>query len=107
MGGGANKGADINFRITFIMSRINEIERDRNRSICNGLQQIHGCGFGSTLIHKDLIKKFKFWYTLEKPIKHSDVLFYMDLHNYGHMAYVDTDIIIPPYNSDWKSVEDI
>jgi len=73
----------------------------------NGLQLIHGCGFGSTLIKREILEKFKFWYTLEPPIKHSDVLFYMDLHNAGYRAYVDTDIIVPHYNSNWGDVKDI
>lgn len=72
-----------------------------------GLTKIHGCGFGTTLIHKNIINKFKFWYYLEGTVKHSDVLFYMDLHNNGYSAYVDTNIIIPHFNSDWKDVKDI
>jgi len=72
-----------------------------------GLQKIHGCGFGSTLIHKNVLQKVRFWHDLGTPIKHSDVLFYMDLLNKGYTVYVDTDIIIPHYNSDWKLVKDI
>ena len=72
----------------------------------NGLQQIHGCGIGTTLIRREILEKFKFWYHLEPPVKHSDVLFYMDLHNHGYPAYVDTDIIIPHYNSKWDDVPD-
>lgn len=72
----------------------------------NGLIQVHGCGFGSTLIKRRIIEEFKFWYDLNPPIKHSDVLFYMDLHNNGIPIYVDSNLIIPHYNSNWNEVLD-
>jgi hypothetical protein len=73
----------------------------------HGLVKLHGFGFGTTLINRKLIEKFKFWFTLDTPVKHSDVLWYMDLHNNGYSAYVDTDLVIPHWNSDWKHVKDI
>jgi len=72
-----------------------------------GLIKIHGCGFGSTLFQREVVEQFKFWYSLDEPIKHSDVLFYMDYHNAGYRAYVDTDLIVPHYASDWNSVTDV
>lgn len=71
-----------------------------------GVQPIHGCGIGVTLIHKSILQKIRFWYILDKPVKHSDVLFFMDYHNKGYQAYVDTDMIIPHYNSKWDHVVD-
>jgi len=71
-----------------------------------GVRQIHGCGLGCTLISRSLLDKFPFWYYLEDKIKHSDVLFYLDLHNAHIPAFVDTDIFIPHYNQDWKLVKD-
>lgn len=73
----------------------------------HGLVKIHGCGFGTTLIKRVLLEKYKFWHSLEKPIKHSDVLWYMNLHNDGYSAYVDTDIVVPHHNSDWNKIKDI
>ena len=72
----------------------------------NGLIKIHGMGIGCVLIHKLIIQKFKFWFYLDKVVKHSDVLFYMDLRNNGYDVFIDTDIIIPHYNTDWKYVKD-
>ena len=72
----------------------------------NGLVKIHGCGIGCVLIDKSILQKVKFWYHLDPPVKHSDVLFYMDLHNMGIPVYIDSDLIIPHHNSDWKDVAD-
>lgn len=72
----------------------------------NGVVPIHGCGIGVTLIARKILERFRFWYDLNPPIKHSDVLFYMDLHNNGYVVYVDTDMIIPHYNSEWDLVTD-
>lgn len=71
-----------------------------------GLREIHGCGLGCTLVKTDLLKKIEFWY-MDADIKHSDVYMYMDLHNMGHSVYLDSDIIIPHYNSKWDIVPDI
>lgn len=71
-----------------------------------GVVPIHGCGIGVTLISRKILERFRFWYDLNPPIKHSDVLFYMDLHNNGIQNYVDTDMIIPHYNSAWDLVTD-
>lgn len=72
-----------------------------------GLQQVHGCGLGCTLIKRSVLEKVRFWYILDPPPKHSDVLFYMDLHNMKIPIYMDTNLIVPHYNSDWKRVKDI
>lgn len=76
----------------------------------NGVVRIHGCGLGTTLIKRSIVQDFPFWYypsTPEDPaIKHCDVIFYMDLHNARKEVFVDTDIIIPHFNSDWRLVKD-
>lgn len=72
-----------------------------------GVQPIHGCGIGTTLVARSIIEQYKFWWHLSNPPKHSDVLFFADLHNDGIQAYVNTDVIIPHYASDWDKVKDI
>jgi glycosyltransferase involved in cell wall biosynthesis len=71
-----------------------------------GVQRIHGCGLGCTLVKAELLRKLEFWY-MDDEIKHSDVYMYMDLHNMGHDVWLDSDIIIPHYNSKWDLVKDI
>lgn len=71
-----------------------------------GVMKVHGCGLGATLIKRDVLEKIKFWYIHDDVIKHSDVLFYMDLHNIQIQCHVDTDMIIPHYNSKWSDVKD-
>lgn len=74
----------------------------------SGLQPVHGCGLGTTLIRADVLKRLKFWYYLDsKNVVHSDVLFYRDLDALGIPVFVDTDIIIQHFNSDWNKVKDI
>ena len=71
-----------------------------------GVKEIHGCGLGATLIKRSILERFQFWYDLNEPVKHSDVLYYMDLHNAGIPNFVDTDLIVPHYNSKWDDVAD-
>lgn len=71
-----------------------------------GLIKMHGMGVGTTLIHRSLLEQFAFWWE-DSEIKHSDVYFYMDLHNNGYDVYLDSDIIIPHWNSDWRHVKDL
>ena len=70
-----------------------------------GLQKIHGCGFGATLIKTSLLKQFPMYWIPEER-KHCDVLFYKDLHNAGYKVFVDTDREIPHFNSDWNDIKD-
>lgn len=72
----------------------------------NGLVPIHGCGIGCSLISRKIMERFRWWYDLNEPVKHSDVLFYMDLHNQGIQVYLDSNMIIPHYNSKWDDVID-
>lgn len=74
----------------------------------SGLQPTHGCGFGTTLIKKSVLERVKFWYYLDSKVPmHSDVLFYRDVDELGIQVFVDTDIIVQHFNSDWNKVEDI
>jgi len=73
----------------------------------NGLQQVHGCGLGATLIRRDVIDRFPFWTDTRFGNKHHDVYFYMDLHNKGIKVYVDTDNLIKHSPSKWDDVEDM
>ena len=65
------------------------------------VKPIHGCGIGCSLIHRELLKKYKFR-TIEGMPTHADSFFYMDLWNDGITAYVDTSVICKHLNTDWK-----
>jgi len=72
-----------------------------------GVQPIHGCGIGCTLVHKNVIEQFKFWWHLSNPPKHADVLFFADLENNNIPVYVNTDVVVRHQPSDWDKVKDI
>lgn len=72
-----------------------------------GVQKIHGCGIGTTLVSREIIEQFKFWWNLSNPPKHADVLFYADLENAQIPVYVNTDVIVTHFPSDWDAVKDI
>lgn len=71
-----------------------------------GLQKVHGVGLGCTLIKRSILERYGFWTDTRFDNKHSDVYFYMDLHNAGIPIYVDTDITVPHFASDWTKVKD-
>lgn len=69
---------------------------------------VHGCGLGCTLIKREIVSKYLFWWD-ESPgneNKHSDVYFYMDLHRDGVSVFVDTTKEIPHFPSKWDEVVD-
>lgn len=70
-----------------------------------GLRKCHGCGFGVTLIRKDIVERFPFWFDKEFPRKFSDSYFFLDLSRNKVPVFVDTDYIIPHYPSEriWKN----
>lgn len=72
-----------------------------------GLQKVHGLGLGCTLIRRDVLHQFKFWYDHRFDNKHSDVYFYMQLDNAHIPAYLDSDIVVQHWPSRWESVLDI
>lgn len=76
-----------------------------------GVIKVHGCGLGCTLIKTDLIEDTPFRFYIsdnpDEPAKHADVLWYADVHAKGIDVFVDTDIVIPHFNSDWNLVKDI
>lgn len=72
----------------------------------SGLREVHGLGLGCTLVRSDIIKRFPFWYDERFDNKHSDVYFYLKLHNAGYKVYVDTNYIIKHFPSEWSSVTD-
>lgn len=71
-----------------------------------GLRKIHGMGLGCTLIRRDIVKDYVYWYDERFDNKHSDVYFYMELDNNHVGVYVDTNLIVEHVPSDWKSVAD-
>jgi hypothetical protein len=77
-----------------------------NAFLDGSLKKVHGCGFGCTLIRRDVVKKFPFWYDERFADKHSDVYFYMDTENNNIPVYVDTSVIVPHFPSDWNLVKD-
>jgi hypothetical protein len=72
----------------------------------HGLKRVHGTGLGTTLIRRDIMQKYYFWHDTRFNDKHSDVYFYMDLDNAGIPVFVDTDLIVPHYPSEWEKVTD-
>jgi len=71
-----------------------------------GLRQVHGCGMGCTLIRRDIMERFSFWTDDRYKSKHHDVYFYVQLHNEGIYAFVDTDVLIEHQPSKWDDVKD-
>lgn len=71
-----------------------------------GLRLCHGMGLGCTLIERSIIEQFPFWTDERFDNKHSDVYLYMDLHNAHIPVYIDTDLIVPHFPSDWGQVID-
>ena len=65
-----------------------------------GLRQVHGCGFGVTLIQRDIVEEFPFWFDSRMERKFSDSFFFLDLHRADIPVYVDTDYIIPHFPSE-------
>jgi len=90
-----------------MMSTYNCTPEESIKMMNTGLQQVHGVGLGCTLINKRILEKYKFWYDPRFNNKHPDVYFYMQLHNDGVTAYVDTDVHVTHYNSDWGKVQDM
>lgn len=74
--------------------------------INTGLRQCHGMGVGCTLIRRDVFTKYMFWFDERFDSKHSDVYMYMEFQNDGIPVFVDTDLIIEHYPSDWSKVVD-
>lgn len=74
--------------------------------IGTGLRQVHGCGFGCTLIKREVLEDIKFWCDERFDNKHSDVYFYLDMERNNIPVFVDTDHVIPHYPSRWDLVED-
>lgn len=71
-----------------------------------GVKQVHGCGLGCTLIARQIVQDYPFWTDERFDNKHSDVYFYMDLHNKHVPIYCDTNFEVPHYPSDWGQVID-
>lgn len=92
---------DITGKKYYNPAEINEFFNDPNK-----LQQVHGVGFGATLIEKSIVARFPFWCDERFDDKHSDVYFYLDLQNNNVPVFVDTSVLIPHYPSDWGQVMD-
>ena len=74
--------------------------------VYQGLKKCHGCGFGSTLIRRDVVEKYVFWTDERMDNKHSDVYFYLDLSRDNIPVYVDTSVIVPHFPTKWSDVKD-
>jgi hypothetical protein len=70
-----------------------------------GLKPVHAAGMGCCLIHKDVFKKFIFYYD-PRVIGHSDIFFFQDCFIHKIPVYVDTDILCDHENSKWSDVKD-
>jgi len=80
--------------------------KEINSYVYKGLKKVHGCGFGCTLIRRDVVERFVFWTDERFDNKHSDVYFYMDLQNEGVPVFIDTNVIVPHFPTKWEDVED-
>lgn len=76
------------------------------RFLGRGLQQVHGCGFGCTLIKAEVLDDVRFWCDERFDNKHSDVYFYLDMERRKIPVFVDTDHVIPHFPSKWEDVKD-
>lgn len=74
--------------------------------INTGLRKVHGVGFGTTLMRRDVVELEPFWYDERFDNKHSDVYFYLNLDVKKIPVYVDTNLHIPHYPSKWTDVKD-
>lgn len=81
-----------------------EVEEFLNRP--NKLQQVHGCGFGCTLIARRIVEKYPFWCDERLEDKHSDVYFYLDLLRDAEPVFVDISTVVPHEPTDWAHVRD-
>lgn len=80
-----------------------------------GLRQVHGMGVGCTLIHREIIERFPFFYdkTDDERMfgmgirKHPDVYFYLELDNNGIEVFLDTSALCHHQNVSWSTVKDI
>ena len=79
-----------------------EVEKYLNK----GLLRFHGMGLGCTLIRRDLLSSFGFWTDERYDDKHSDVYFYLALHNKGYDVWADTDLMVDHWPSKWDEVSD-
>ena len=75
------------------------------KMINQGVIKTPACGLGCTLISRDIMEKYEFKYA-ENSTLHSDMIFYWELWDDGVDVWVDTDIMIPHFNSDWGKVKD-
>lgn len=76
-----------------------------NDYIHKGIKKIASCGLGATLIKRELLERFNFYY--HPNLKgHSDIFFYNDLYNAGIEAFVNTDIVVKHKNIPWSKVQD-
>jgi len=71
-----------------------------------GLRKVHGIGLGAVLIHKDIVRRFPYYFDSRFVDKHPDVYFYADLEDANIPVWVDTSIVIPHEPTDWKKVKD-
>lgn len=89
------------------VGHITKVNWGEINNFLNGqVKQVHGMGLGCTLIRSDIVERFPFWYDGRFDNKHSDVYFYMDLHNNHIPVFADTGYIIPHFPSKWSEVGD-
>lgn len=70
-----------------------------------GLKQVQAGGFGCCLIHKNVLKKVKFYYD-PRFNGHPDIYFFNEVRAHGITTWVDTNCICDHQNSNWLDVED-
>jgi hypothetical protein len=69
------------------------------------VKEVYSAGLGACLIHKDILKQFKFRYEKGAPV-HPDSFFAADLNMLGIKQYIDTSFLCQHRNSSWANVLD-
>ena len=88
-------------------TKIKNIDIDEVTSFLNtGLRQCHGCGFGCTLIQREILEDAPFWTDPRMDNKHSDVYWFMDMSIKRIPVFVDTDHLIYHEPIPWDTVKD-
>lgn len=71
----------------------------------NGLKQVQAGGMGCTLIRRDILERFSFYYD-PRFQGHSDIYFFNNLFQSKIPVFTDTDLVLDHQNVNWNTVED-
>jgi|SRR3989304_2111535 len=87
-----------------VRNTINLTNRTDMKYADGKLHEVYACGLGMTLIHKSVLKQFKFRF--DKNIDaHSDTFFAHDLQLLGIKQYLDSSILCKHDNRSWDLIK--